>query len=300
MGDLRLRRLRDHLRGRGAAREDRRDPRAAAEPAHDHRDRPARRCRQRLASGTSNGAVANGSAQLLALGAIPLERRCASAGARGRANGRGARSAPRRRRARGSVHVHLHVRHHRAAQGLRAHPRQLPRDHRHGRRGSARSPSDEVTYLYLPLAHSYALLVQLAAFDLGSTLAYFGGDTKQIMPELMEVKPTYLPSVPRVFEKIYTRRPGRDRGAVARGAESARSEAISLGVKVRDMMNRGEAVPEEHAEAVRRGRRAAVQERARALRRARAPRDQRRRARSPTRSSSSSTPAACRCSRATA
>ena len=69
---------------------------------------------------------------------------------------------------------------------------------------AARSQTDEVTYLYLPLAHSYALLIQLAAFDLGGTLAYFGGDTKQIVPELLEVKPTYLPSVPRVFEKIYT------------------------------------------------------------------------------------------------
>src|SRR5207302_8211663 len=63
---------------------------------------------------------------------------------------------------------------------------------------------DEIVYLYLPLAHSYALLVQLATFYLGGTLAYFGGDTKQIVPELLEVKPTYLPSVPRVFEKIYT------------------------------------------------------------------------------------------------
>src|SRR2546421_6206778 len=63
--------------------------------------------------------------------------------------------------------------------------------------------SGEVIYLYLPLAHSYALLIQLLTFDLGSTLAYFGGDAKQIVPELGEVKPTYLPSVPRGFEKIY-------------------------------------------------------------------------------------------------
>ncbi|HLI32533.1 MAG TPA: AMP-dependent synthetase/ligase [Solirubrobacteraceae bacterium] len=63
---------------------------------------------------------------------------------------------------------------------------------------------DELVYLYLPLAHSYALLVQLASFDMGHTLAYFGGDTKQIVAELAEVRPTYLPSVPRVFEKIYT------------------------------------------------------------------------------------------------
>jgi long-chain acyl-CoA synthetase len=103
---------------------------------------------------------------------------------------------------------------------------------------------DEVIYLYLPLAHSFALLIQLAVFDLGGTLAYFGGDTKQIVPELMEVKPTYLPSVPRVFEKIYT----LAHGAIeAQGPdEQERAEAaIKLGVKVRDMINRGEEVPDE-------------------------------------------------------
>jgi long-chain acyl-CoA synthetase len=103
---------------------------------------------------------------------------------------------------------------------------------------------DEVTYLYLPLAHSYALLIQLASFDMGTTIAYFGGDTKQIVSELMEVHPTYLPSVPRVFEKVYT---------LAHGAidaqppeERARTEAaIALGVKVRELMARGEPIPAE-------------------------------------------------------
>ncbi len=103
--------------------------------------------------------------------------------------------------------------------------------------------SDEVCYLYLPLAHSYALLIQLLTFDLGGTLAYFGGDTKQIVPELLEVKPSYLPSVPRVFEKIYT---------IAHGAIEAKpqaerdqaEQAIKLGMKVRMMMLRDEEVPE--------------------------------------------------------
>jgi long-chain acyl-CoA synthetase len=103
---------------------------------------------------------------------------------------------------------------------------------------------DEVAYLYLPLAHSFALLVQLAVFDLGGTLAYFGGDTKQIVGELMEVKPTYLPSVPRVFEKIYTLAHGAIEAKPPEERQRAQ-EAIKLGVKVRDMINRGEAVPEE-------------------------------------------------------
>ncbi len=63
---------------------------------------------------------------------------------------------------------------------------------------------EDVTYLYLPLAHSFALLIQLGSFDLGATLAYWERDPLKLMPNLAEVKPTYFPSVPRIFEKIYT------------------------------------------------------------------------------------------------
>jgi long-chain acyl-CoA synthetase len=63
---------------------------------------------------------------------------------------------------------------------------------------------EDVTYLYLPLAHSFALLIQLGSFDLGGTIAYWERDPLRIMPNLAEVRPTYFPSVPRIFEKIYT------------------------------------------------------------------------------------------------
>ena len=62
----------------------------------------------------------------------------------------------------------------------------------------------DVTYLYLPLAHSFALLIQLGSFDLGATIAYWERDPLKILPNLAELKPTYFPSVPRIFEKIYT------------------------------------------------------------------------------------------------
>jgi long-chain acyl-CoA synthetase len=103
---------------------------------------------------------------------------------------------------------------------------------------------DEVIYLYLPLAHSFALLIQLASFDLGATIAYYGGDTKQIVGELIEVKPTYLPSVPRVFEKIYTLANSALAAQPPEERQRARA-AIKLGVKVREMMVRGQEVPEE-------------------------------------------------------
>jgi long-chain acyl-CoA synthetase len=63
---------------------------------------------------------------------------------------------------------------------------------------------DTTTYLFLPLAHSFALLIQLLSFDLGGNIAYWERDPLKIVPNLAEVKPDYFPSVPRIFEKIYT------------------------------------------------------------------------------------------------
>jgi long-chain acyl-CoA synthetase len=62
----------------------------------------------------------------------------------------------------------------------------------------------DLTYLYLPLAHSFALLIQFGSFDLGTTIAYWERDPLKILPNLGELHPTYFPSVPRIFEKIYT------------------------------------------------------------------------------------------------
>src|SRR6476659_4582778 len=62
----------------------------------------------------------------------------------------------------------------------------------------------DLTYLYLPLAHSFALLIQLGSYDLGTAIAYWERDPLKILPNLAELQPTYFPSVPRIFEKIYT------------------------------------------------------------------------------------------------
>jgi long-chain acyl-CoA synthetase len=98
--------------------------------------------------------------------------------------------------------------------------------------------SNEVAYLYLPLAHSYALLIQLLSVDMGSTIAYFGGDTKQIVAELNEVHPSYLPSVPRIFEKIYTL-------VTSNGDPAKIKAATQVGLKVRALEAAGQDVPAE-------------------------------------------------------
>ena len=105
-------------------------------------------------------------------------------------------------------------------------------------RASLSSDAGDVVYLYLPLAHSFALLLQLLVFDLGVTLAYFGGDTKQIIGELAEVKPTYLPSVPRIFEKIYTL-------VSANTDPDELAGAVRVGMEVRECQLAGRPIPDE-------------------------------------------------------
>src|SRR3954447_7743753 len=96
---------------------------------------------------------------------------------------------------------------------------------------------DDLVYLFLPLAHAFALLIQLGAFDTGTSIAYFGGDTTQIIPELMEVKPTYLPSVPRIFEKLYT--------LAQQQLSPAELETVrTVGGRIADLEARGEPVPQ--------------------------------------------------------
>ncbi len=97
----------------------------------------------------------------------------------------------------------------------------------------------EMTYLYLPLAHAFALTVQLASFDVGSGIVYFGGDPQQIVVELQQVKATYMPSVPRIFEKIYALAQ-----AMAEDPEQLRN-AVELGLKVRRLSEQGQAIPAE-------------------------------------------------------
>ncbi len=65
-------------------------------------------------------------------------------------------------------------------------------------------PDDEIVYIFLPLAHVLTRLVQMTALDAGAQLAYWHRDPKRIVEDVGEIAPTILPSVPRVFEKIYT------------------------------------------------------------------------------------------------
>ena len=62
---------------------------------------------------------------------------------------------------------------------------------------------DDLMLLYLPLAHNFGRLMHLTGAYVGYTIAFLP-DPLQTADALLTVRPTVLPSVPRVYEKIHT------------------------------------------------------------------------------------------------
>ncbi|WP_328300215.1 AMP-dependent synthetase/ligase [Streptomyces sp. NBC_00435] len=102
-------------------------------------------------------------------------------------------------------------------------------------------PGDS-TYLYLPLAHLLAQLIQFTTLLEGGELRYFGGRIEDVIGELAEARPTHLPSVPRLFEKLHS--------VVLSLAESQEGGAARFGEAVRLGLLAAEGrLPEESREA---------------------------------------------------
>ena len=60
----------------------------------------------------------------------------------------------------------------------------------------------DTVLLFLPLAHSFARIVHHSAAWLGSTVALVA-DVVRVQEALVRTRPTILPAVPRVYEKIH-------------------------------------------------------------------------------------------------
>jgi long-chain acyl-CoA synthetase len=61
---------------------------------------------------------------------------------------------------------------------------------------------DDVVLMFLPMAHSFAKVIEAVWFATGATVA-FVESLEKILDNASEVKPTVMPSVPRIFEKAY-------------------------------------------------------------------------------------------------
>jgi long-chain acyl-CoA synthetase len=99
----------------------------------------------------------------------------------------------------------------------------------------------DVMLLYLPLAHNYGRLLHLSAAYTGYTIAFLP-DPLRAGSELVRVRPTLFPSVPRVYEKIHT--------AVVAGFESQTGArralvdwAMRVGLRVSKLRQAKQPVP---------------------------------------------------------
>ncbi|WLS48535.1 AMP-dependent synthetase/ligase [Micromonospora profundi] len=82
------------------------------------------------------------------------------------------------------------------------------------------------TLLFLPLAHAFARLIQIGVVQARATMAHCS-DTKNLIAELQDFRPTFVLSVPRVFEKVYN---GAKQKAEANGKGGifARAEQVAI------------------------------------------------------------------------
>ncbi|MFC6020519.1 AMP-dependent synthetase/ligase [Plantactinospora solaniradicis] len=80
------------------------------------------------------------------------------------------------------------------------------------------------TLLFLPLAHSFARLIQIGTVRARATVAH-SADTRNLVSELKEFQPSFVLSVPRVFEKVYT-------GAVQKASDEGKGKIFASAERV--------------------------------------------------------------------
>lgn len=82
------------------------------------------------------------------------------------------------------------------------------------------------TLLFLPLAHAFARLIQVGVVQARATMAHCP-DTNDLLSRLQTVRPTFVLSVPRVFEKVYNSAKQKA-DASGKGRIFARAEAVAI------------------------------------------------------------------------
>ena len=98
--------------------------------------------------------------------------------------------------------------------------------------------ADDVAYLFLPLAHVFAQVVQLSIASVGGVVAYCSAGASAIVPDCAEVRPTYIPSVPRIFEKVHAL-------FASQVPRDTLSNMVEVGLAVRRLERAGQPVPEQ-------------------------------------------------------
>jgi long-chain acyl-CoA synthetase len=96
---------------------------------------------------------------------------------------------------------------------------------------------DDVQYLWLPLAHSFGKVLEVAQLKIGFPTA-IDGRVDKIVENLAVVRPTFVAAVPRIFEKVHARvvSSAQEGGAVKAGIFRW---ALSVGRRAAALERRG-------------------------------------------------------------
>ena len=63
---------------------------------------------------------------------------------------------------------------------------------------------EEDSYMsYLPAAHSFEQAIQGLCWIYGMKIGFFGGNVLKLTDDMQILKPTFFPSVPRLYNRIY-------------------------------------------------------------------------------------------------
>src|SRR5262249_47171641 len=99
----------------------------------------------------------------------------------------------------------------------------------------------DVDFFFLPLAHSFARMIEYLGIAAGTTTA-FARSIDTLIDDLPVTKPQVVPAVPRVYEKVYHRiHSNRDKGsAIQRAIFDA---AVAIGRQRSAYAEAGQPVP---------------------------------------------------------
>ena len=88
---------------------------------------------------------------------------------------------------------------------------------------------------FLPLAHMFERCCVAAIFMVGASCGFFGGDIKNLSEDMQILKPTVIPCVPRLFNRIHdkvmvTVSGSRLKQMLLRKALAAKEKEIKMGI----------------------------------------------------------------------
>jgi long-chain acyl-CoA synthetase len=98
---------------------------------------------------------------------------------------------------------------------------------------------DATFFMFLPLAHVMARIIEMMLLEVGGTLSYWQRDPDKLLDDIKQANPSHFASVPRVFEKIHT----KATAGIAQQAAAKRrlvNWAFATGRRVRALEEAGE------------------------------------------------------------